>query len=298
MLARTLESIEVSERPKVGWELVVVDNNSTDETRHVIESFARSLPIRYEFESAPGLSNARNRALSVAAGRFILWTDDDVLVSPRWLMSYLEGFARWPGCSVFGGPIAPLFEGVPPRWLREELAVSDPLQAMFVIRSSDLPAVFRRGEGSNYPYGANMAMRTQLAREIGFNPALGRREGMLLHGEETTVIDRLLEHGEGHFLSNATVRHFITRERQTISFVRDHARGTGATSVASGAVDGSGRGVGGLPFWLVAKWLTSRLRASVRRVLGRPGWTSDFISANSAAQAMRLLRQSHGSQQR
>jgi len=216
MLARTLGSIESGQRPVDGWELIVVDNNSTDETRQVVDSFSGRLPIRYEFESAPGLSNARNRALSSATGQFILWTDDDVLVSPRWLTSYLEGFARWPHSPVFGGAIAPLFEGVPPRWLQSELAISEPLQAMFVIRSCDLPMSFRRGEAANYPYGANMAMRTQLVRPIGFDPALGRREKVFLHGEESAVIHSLLAYGEGHFLAEASVRHFIPRKRQTL----------------------------------------------------------------------------------
>jgi hypothetical protein len=296
MLARTLESIESGHRPAEAWELVVVDNNSTDDTRQVIERFADRLPIRYEFESTPGLSNARNRALSVAAGRFILWTDDDVLVSPNWLMSYLKGFCQWPDSPVFGGPIEPLFEGVPPRWLQEELTISEPLQAMFVVRSTDLPASFRHGEAGNYPYGANMAMRTQLVREIGFDPTLGRREDLLIHGEETIVIDQLLKHGQGHFLAKASVRHFIPRERQTLGFVRNHARGTGATAVASGGVDGSGRGVGGLPFWLLKQWLTSRLRGVILRMLGRRGWTKEFVSAHADQQAVRLLRQLRASQ--
>src|SRR5947207_180454 len=85
-LRRTLESVAALHLPEaLDWEVVVVNNNSTDHTDSVIESFKERLPIRREFEPQPGASNARNRAVYVAKGDYFVWTDDDVVVDNGWL---------------------------------------------------------------------------------------------------------------------------------------------------------------------------------------------------------------------
>src|SRR5437763_1886582 len=94
----------------VTWELLVVNNNSTDETESVIARFAGKLPIRGIFEARQGQSHARNRLVAEAAGELILWTDDDVLVAPDWMEQYVEAARRWPDASHFGGTADPLFE--------------------------------------------------------------------------------------------------------------------------------------------------------------------------------------------
>src|SRR6185437_14586745 len=119
-LERALESIARMTVPsKTNWELVVVNNNCTDETDRIIEKFATMLPLRREFEPRMGLSNARNRAIEAARGAYIVWTDDDVIVDRNWLDAYLEGFRRWPDGAIFGGKILPRFEEPVPRWLVE-----------------------------------------------------------------------------------------------------------------------------------------------------------------------------------
>ena len=119
LLERALASLADQRIPQsTSWELLIVNNNCTDDTDSVVSSFATRLPIRCLHEKSPGLSNARNRALAEARGDYILWTDDDVKVSPEWLSSYLSAFRDFPDCGVFGGPILPDFEGVPPNWLR------------------------------------------------------------------------------------------------------------------------------------------------------------------------------------
>ena len=83
-LSRTLQSLAAMRLPpRVDWEVVVVNNNSTDHTDAVIASFSGSrLPIRREFEPRRGLSRARNRAVDTADGDYILWTDDDCRRGP------------------------------------------------------------------------------------------------------------------------------------------------------------------------------------------------------------------------
>ncbi len=73
------------------WELLVVNNNCTDDTDGVIESFASTLPIRRLLRGAkPGQSNARNLAIREATGSYLVWTDDDTLVAPNWLESMAQ----------------------------------------------------------------------------------------------------------------------------------------------------------------------------------------------------------------
>src|SRR5688500_3500637 len=82
-LRRTLESAAAVDTPEhVSWELLVVDNGSTDHTPEVVESFSGRLPIRRVSEPEAGLSNARNRGVAEAKGDYICWTDDDVLIDP------------------------------------------------------------------------------------------------------------------------------------------------------------------------------------------------------------------------
>ena len=118
LLRQTLEQMRHLSIPNgVSLELLVVNNNSSDMTEQVIKSFSRSLPIRYLFEPKTGKSHACNCAVRNARGEYIIWTDDDVLVDPRWLASYAGAFVRYRDAVFFGGPIIPLFEGTPPPWL-------------------------------------------------------------------------------------------------------------------------------------------------------------------------------------
>src|SRR5688572_10217281 len=86
----------------VVWELLVVNNNCTDETDQVIARHIPRLPIRRLLETKQGHSNARNCAVAAAQGELMIWTDDDVLVAPDWLEQYVEAVGKWPNVTVFG----------------------------------------------------------------------------------------------------------------------------------------------------------------------------------------------------
>src|ERR1700722_17754963 len=92
------------------WELLVVNNDSTDHTDEVIEKHSSDLPIRKLLEKRQGLSNARNCVLAHTRGDLLLWTDDDVLVEPDWLNAYVETALQNPNAVFFGGTVEPWFE--------------------------------------------------------------------------------------------------------------------------------------------------------------------------------------------
>ena len=97
LLAHALASLQLIDYPKEQVELVLVDNGSTDATREVVENSAVRFPfaVRYVYEVEPGLSVARNRGISEARGRFLLFTDDDQLVDPAILREFAEVAGRY-----------------------------------------------------------------------------------------------------------------------------------------------------------------------------------------------------------
>ena len=125
-LRRTLEAATAIETPGTSWELLVIDNGSSDHTPEVVESFAERLPIRRVSEPQAGLSNARNRGVAEANGSYICWTDDDVLIDPHWLSAYAGAFAHHPEAAYFGGPIELVLEEPTPSWFRENRELLGP----------------------------------------------------------------------------------------------------------------------------------------------------------------------------
>jgi glucosyl-dolichyl phosphate glucuronosyltransferase len=102
-LAKTLKSVAVSELPEsVEWEVLVVDNNSKDQTRAVVEEFCQRYPkrFRYLFEPQQGKSQALSASIRAAHGEILAFTDDDVIVEPAWLSSLTAPLrdAQWSGC--------------------------------------------------------------------------------------------------------------------------------------------------------------------------------------------------------
>lgn len=104
-LAETLASVNACTLPgDCTVELVVVDNNSTDDTAAVCATFAgvARIPFRCVKETAQGLSHARNRGVAEATGDVVIFTDDDVLVNARWLVTYAEEFGVNEADCAFG----------------------------------------------------------------------------------------------------------------------------------------------------------------------------------------------------
>src|SRR4030043_788366 len=109
-LARTLEGMAKAEKRGLSVEFVVVDNGSIDETKSVADSFSERIPIHYIFEGRSGKNRPLNTALeNCSLGEIVVFTDDDVDVSPDWLISIRQVTNRWSNHSVFGGGINVVF---------------------------------------------------------------------------------------------------------------------------------------------------------------------------------------------
>ncbi len=282
LLDRTLSQMENLRIPSnVEWELLVVNNNSTDDTDAVITGHEVALPIRRLLEPKQGLSNARNCAVCAARGDLLIWTDDDVLVEPEWLAAYNEAAAKWPEAGYFGGAIEPWFECKPPEWLLEN---SKHLEGMLVIR--ELGPDQRYLLLNEYPFGANMAFRTELLKENRFDPNLGLTGNDAIRAEEITLIRALNSRGiRGVWVPRARVKHFVIKQRLTRDYLWEFFRGIGRTAVRRDFLqDVPQVGVtwGGVPRWLFRSLAESWVQAQWKRLRSRTEWVLAYSRAAEA----------------
>ncbi|MGZ3272282.1 MAG: glycosyltransferase [Caulobacteraceae bacterium] len=229
-LRNVLESVpRLRVPPGLSWELLIVDNGSSDNTAEVVQSFASRLPVRLAREDTPGLSNARNRGVAEARGRYICWTDDDVVIDEGWLAAYAEAFQAHPDAVVFGGRVIPVLEPPTPAWFAN-LVRYQPLASLVAMRDfgdSPVPLDVARGL---IPWGANYAVRTAEQRQALYDPGLGVSPLQKRLSEETDSMDRMLKEGaEGWWVPDAQVRHIYPPHRQTLSYVFSYFTALGET---------------------------------------------------------------------
>ena len=218
-LAKTLESVAASTLPdSVGWEVLVVDNNSTDQTREVVEDFCRRYPgrFRYLLEPQQGKSYALNAGIREARGEVLAFLDDDVTVELTWLQNLTAPLrhGQWAGA---GGRTLPARTFLPPRWLVLEVpyCMGSPLFAHFDF--SD-----KAGELYSPPYGTNMAFRKEMFEKYGgFRTDLGPSPDSQIPrpNEDTEFGRRVLAAGERLWYErSAVVYHPVPEDRLQKSY--------------------------------------------------------------------------------
>lgn len=187
-LSRCLEHLAAQDVPPgLAWEVLVIDNNSTDETPEVVRLFAVEgrVPIRLVREERQGLCFARNRGLAESAGEIVAYLDDDILAEAEWLTGIVSVF-RETACDAAGGAIHLETGGrLLPKWLI-------PILWGYLgyidhgDRRVDLDGI------RNYPHGGNMAFRREVFDRIGlFDVSVGRTGSKLFKGSETEFFHRL-----------------------------------------------------------------------------------------------------------
>ena len=224
LLDRAFYHLQKLQIPKgMEWEVVVVDNNSTDSTNEIIKKHTGPLPIQSYFEPRQGVAHARNLATQSAKGEWLFCLDDDVEVSSDWFLAYLAATDRWPTAAYFGGVITPRFEVPPARWITE-----NPDLLSGAILSRDLGPEERILVKTEAVYGANIAYRLSIFRTWHFDSRLGPRGKVLIAGEETHLQKQLQESGEfGVWIPKSKVQHYVPAQRATLSFVRNHCVSVG-----------------------------------------------------------------------
>ncbi len=228
----SLKSMRIS--PRLRWEVIVIDNNSTDDTRAVVEQRISGFPVplRYLFEATQGRSSALNTGISAAAGSVLAFTDDDVRVADGWLDAACDALLhRDDSLAYAGGPVRPIWEVPPPVWL--DLSRSDLWGTIAIQDYGAESFVFE--DARRVPLGANMAVRrTVFDRAGAFRPDLGRTGGRLILGQEVPefLIRTRAAGFRGVYLPAMSVDHHIPARRLTPEYFRKWWFGKGVSRSA------------------------------------------------------------------
>lgn len=190
------------------YEIVLVDNNCTDNTRSEVERFCADFPavnLHYHVETNQGLSHARNRGIKESKGDLLVYVDDDATVNPEYLATYADWFASHPETDAAGGPIIPHYEtGAEPKWMTYFIKRLLTGYLYFGNKPGPFP-------GKNYPGGGNAAYRSSVFEKVGlYNVELGRNGNNLGGGEEKDIFDKMSRSGmQFTYLPDAILYHSI-----------------------------------------------------------------------------------------
>ena len=197
------------------WETIVVDNNSTDDTRRVVNDAQREFPgpLRYVFESTPGKYSALNAGIERCAGRIIANTDDDVVLPDDWLEQAVAALDRHQ-CDFVGGPVYPIWETAPPSWIDPRDGICGKVLAL----QDHGPEPREYGIGDiSWPLGVNVAYRRDAFVRAGlFDGRLGRVAGTLRNQSQREWHLRARRAGlRGRYIPGMFVYHFVGADRLT-----------------------------------------------------------------------------------
>jgi glycosyltransferase involved in cell wall biosynthesis len=170
------------------YEVIVVDNNSTDNTRQIVEELQAKSPVDlfYYFETQQGVSYARNVGVAHARAPILAFTDDDIRPAPDWISSITESFKRFPAADCIGGKVLPDPSIEFPNWLTEQH-----WPPLALLNLGDAPMVLDVEHGAGL-VGANFVVRASALKEVGlFYPELQRVKGGIGSLEDTELQIRL-----------------------------------------------------------------------------------------------------------
>jgi glycosyltransferase involved in cell wall biosynthesis len=230
-LRRTLSSLRQMKDLEALYEIIVIDNNSTDSTPLIVNEFKSTLPIRRVLESSQGLSHARNRAIREFRSDTLLFTDDDVLLDRNWVSEYASAISGSPEEKFFGGRILPYWGDHTPAWFKgEKLALIDGLLVWYDYGTANR----RYALADDPPYGASFAIRRSLLNKMGpFRVDLGCRGHSRLRGEETEFLQRCIDAGaSGMYVGKALCWHSVDMKRLKLTAIFRHGIAKGKSHKA------------------------------------------------------------------
>jgi len=191
VLRDTLEAMLGLDVPSGGFELIVIDNNSPDNTKEVCESYKGKLPLHYLFEPRQGKNCALNAGLAIAKGQFLVFTDDDVSPFPDWLCELVRAAERFSDTLVFGGPFFEQCVGSVPSFVLEAV------MGTFYLGSYEPRPDTGPYPPRHSPPGVNLAIRRKVFRELAYryNESIGPRGDGRISGSESELLLRLNKDG-------------------------------------------------------------------------------------------------------
>jgi len=225
LLYNTLESLTMQTYPANRFEVIVVDNGSTDSTAEVCKHFERWIPqLKRIYDPRPGLHNGRHTGLDAANGDILVYADDDIEALPTWLEGVAESFAD-PDVALVGGKILPKFESSPPEWV--DLLSSKSATGWYLGWFSILDFGEKVLEiPHEYVWGCNFSIRKDVLKKVGgFHPDAFPQELIKYRGDgETAVSFAVRDLGlKAIYNPKAAVYHFVSTQRMTADYIYQRA---------------------------------------------------------------------------
>lgn len=220
-----LRSIAENDYPYEDYEIVLVNNNCTDNTEAECQRFRNDFP-RVVFNSFnephQGLSHARNCGIREAKGDIIVYVDDDALVNKEYIRTYADFFATHPDIDAAGGPIIPKYETEEPSWMSHYTRMLLTGYKYDGERVKEFPP-------NDYPGGGNAAYRVSVFKKVGlFNVELGRKGDNLAASEEKDIFDKMKALGMRiYYLPTAILYHLIPERKLTDNYFNRVSYGIG-----------------------------------------------------------------------
>lgn len=229
----------------VKWEVIIVDNNSTDDTSDVVHEYLRlnDFIILYVRENIQGKSFALNTALRYVSGKIIAFTDDDVLLDKNWLKTVYDTFQEFD-CDGLCGRILLEFPQKPPKWLKKELwgFLGYLYYGDKVLQIKNEPV-----------FGGNMAFTREIIDKTGgFNTEIGRSGNELSGREDTEFAQRIIETGgKVMYQPSAIVWHIMDKKKFRKSYFKKLHYYEGMTAVKLSDLEVK-RNFAGIPLFILS----------------------------------------------
>lgn len=226
LLKLCIESISGLKTPAGQFEILIIDNNSIDDTEEFCNSLNTLYPNhnwRYIKEPNQGIAFARTRGAKEAVGDIAAYIDDDCLVEPNWLDEIISFYDNNPEAMSTGGRIIPKYL----------VPVADWFGKYFwgLVGNYDLGKSVYQMKGVRYPSGANMHFRKTAFEKYGyFDGNLGRSGKSLMAGEEKAMYLKLIHANEKvFFLPHVIVLHHVEGNKFDKEYVKRHSMGIGGS---------------------------------------------------------------------
>ena len=242
----------VAKPPRGSWDVLVVNNACTDNTRAVVASFGDRLPLRETYEPQPGISHARNRALAETKGSHISFIDDDVFVGDRWLTAHVDLVQRYPEATVFAGPVQAYFPVAPD---------PDLVEAFPFLRNGFCQLDHEQSEGplpdDLLPVGANMTFRRTALDGLRFDARLGHTPDNFGGHEDVEFLRQVLARGDLSIWSpRLQVQHYVDTARLNASYLVRLERDRACTRIRS-SLRSPGPRLFGIPLPVLAGYVVA-----------------------------------------
>lgn len=201
--------------------LLVVDNNSSDETSNVIKEYSKvNDKIKYLFESKPGLSNARACGVRNCNSEWIIFLDDDNYIEQDWTKGANSYIANHPDVGAFNGNVIPIFN----RELTSDEQVRLDIVYLGLACTSSSEKLLYHDPKKWLPFGAGLVIRTEPLKKLlnnGWLKSEGRKHNSIISGEDTEMVLHIVLSGYSTgFCNDIILRHDVGVKRLEMDYLK------------------------------------------------------------------------------